>query len=100
MCVIVYLHRLVSSLENSRDFYERCLGEGPVKERPGYLKFLPGWVPVNLALSEGRPGGEGAVDHVGVQVDSSETVTIHLARVKAAGLPVREIGRASCRERV
>jgi catechol 2,3-dioxygenase-like lactoylglutathione lyase family enzyme len=92
----VHLHMRVAALDKSRDFYERFLGEGPVKERPGYLKFLPGWVPVNLALSEGRPGGEGAVDHVGVQVDSSETVTIHLARVRAAGLAVREEVGVNC----
>ena len=33
---------------------------------------------------------------VGVQVDSPETVTAHLARVKAAGLPVREEIGVNC----
>ena len=67
-----------------------------MKDKPGYVKFLPEWAPVNLALSNGRPAGEGVVDHVGVQVDSPETVTAHLARVKAAGLPVREEMSVNC----
>ena len=68
----------------------------PVKEKPGYVKFLPEWAPVNLALSTGHPAGAGTVNHVGVQVDSSATVTAQLARVKAAGLPVREEMGVNC----
>jgi len=36
------------------------------------------------------------VDHLGIQVDSPETVMAHLARVKAAGLPVREEIGVNC----
>ena len=36
------------------------------------------------------------MNHVGVQVDSTATVTAHLARVKAAGLPVREEMGVNC----
>ena len=93
----VHLHMHVSDLAKSRDFYAKFLGGTPVKEKTGYVKFLPEWAPVNLALSPGRPAGEGVVDHLGVQVDSPGTVLEHLARVKAAGLPVREeIGVDCC----
>ena len=93
----VHLHLSVSDLAKSREFYRRFLGEEPVKEKPGYVKFLPGWAPVNLALSERtRTAGEGAVSHAGVQVDSPALVTEHLARVKAAGLPVREEMGVNC----
>lgn len=93
----VHLHLHVSDLAKSREFYERFLGSAPVKEKPGYVKFLPDWAPVNLALSEGRGGGEGTVDHLGVQVDSPATVLTHLARVKTTGLAVREeIGVDCC----
>jgi lactoylglutathione lyase len=97
MSAKVHLHVHASDLEKSRDFYERFFGGAPVKEKAGYVKFLPDWAPVNLALSTGRSGGEGAVDHVGVQVDSPAGVMEQLARVKASGLPVREeIGVDCC----
>ncbi len=97
MSAKVHLHMHVSDLEKSREFYQKFFGNAPVKERPGYVKFLPEWAPVNLALSSGgRPAGEGVVDHVGVQVDSPATVVAHLARVKAAGLPVREEMGVNC----
>ena len=96
MSAKVHLHLHVSDLVKSQEFYAKFLGGAPVKEKPGYVKFLPEWAPVNLALSSGRPAGEGVVDHIGVQVDSPETVMTHLARVKAAGLAVREETGVNC----
>ncbi len=96
MSAKVHLHMHVSDLARSRAFYSEFFGAAPVKEKPGYVKFLPEWAPVNLALSTGGHGGQGVVDHVGVQVDSPATVTAHLARVKAAGLPVREEMGVNC----
>jgi len=92
----VHLHMHVSDLAKSREFYEKFLGAGPVKVKPGYVKFLPDWAPVNLALSGGESASEGTVNHVGVQVDAVDTVMAHLARVKAAGLPVREEMGVNC----
>jgi catechol 2,3-dioxygenase-like lactoylglutathione lyase family enzyme len=86
----------VSDLARSRAFYEKFLGGDPVKVKPGYVKFLPDWAPVNLALSAGGSAAEGTVNHVGVQVDAVDTVMQHLARVKAAGLPVIEEMGVDC----
>jgi lactoylglutathione lyase len=96
MSAKVHLHMHVSDLAKSRAFYEQFLGANPVKVKPEYVKFLPDWAPVNLALSPGGAAGVGAIDHVGVQVDSVETVMAHLARVKQAGLPVREEMGVNC----
>jgi catechol 2,3-dioxygenase-like lactoylglutathione lyase family enzyme len=96
MSAKVHLHMHVSDLGKSRDFYERFLGGDPVKVKQGYVKFLPEWAPVNLALSTGGPGGAGTIDHVGVQVDSVEMVISQLARVKAAGLSVKEEMGVNC----
>jgi lactoylglutathione lyase len=92
----VHLHMHVSDLTKSREFYEKFLGGDPVKVKQGYVKFLPAWAPVNLALSMGGPVGAGTIDHVGVQVDSVETVMAQLARVKRAGLPVTEEMGVNC----
>jgi len=96
MSAKVHLHMHVSDLAKSREFYEKFLGAGPVKVKANYAKFLPEWAPVNLALSGGGSAGEGTVNHVGVQVDAVDTVMAHLARVKAAGLPVREEMGVNC----
>ncbi|HYB71307.1 MAG TPA: ArsI/CadI family heavy metal resistance metalloenzyme [Candidatus Bathyarchaeia archaeon] len=96
MGATIHLHVHVSSLEKSREFYRKLFGAEPVKERPGYVKFLPAWAPVNLALSPGQGSEAGRVDHVGIQVDSPTAVQEHLARVKAAGLPVREEMGVEC----
>jgi lactoylglutathione lyase len=96
MSAKVHMHMHVSDLAKSREFYEKFLGEGPVKVKTGYAKFLPGWAPVNLALSHGGSAARGTVDHVGIQVESVETVMAQLARVKAAGLPVTEEMGVNC----
>src|SRR5262245_43569713 len=99
MRVKVHVHLHVSDLAKSRGFYRAFLGVPPVKDEPGYVKFLPEFAPLNLALTEGgATAGDGAVDHLGIQVDSPADVVGHLARVKAAGLPVRaEMGVDCCR---
>jgi catechol 2,3-dioxygenase-like lactoylglutathione lyase family enzyme len=96
MSAKVHLHLHVADLDKSRAFYEKFLGDTPVKIKDGYVKFLPAWAPVNLALSTGRHGGDGAINHVGVQVDSVASVIDQLARVKAAGLPVVEEMGVNC----
>jgi catechol 2,3-dioxygenase-like lactoylglutathione lyase family enzyme len=93
----VHVHMKVSSLEKSRAFYEKFLGTPPVKVKPGYLKFLAPLGPLNLALSEAAPvDGRGHVDHMGLQVETADVVRRELARVKAAGLPVREEMGVNC----
>ena len=94
----VHVHMMVSDLTRSEAFYASFFGAEPVKQMPGYSKFLPTWGPVNLAISEGRePQGSGVVQHLGIQLDSPEEVREHLARVKAADLAVdEELGVTCC----
>jgi lactoylglutathione lyase len=92
----VHVHLHVSDLDASRTFYQRFFGAAPVKERPGYAKFLPEFAPINLALSTGAVGPGSAVDHLGIQVDSRELVQLLLERVKAAGLDAREEMETNC----
>jgi catechol 2,3-dioxygenase-like lactoylglutathione lyase family enzyme len=56
----VHIHLHVSDLEASRVFYQRFLGAEPVKVKPGYVKFLPAFAPINLALSAGEAAGGSA----------------------------------------
>src|SRR5256885_16875342 len=93
----VHVHMTVSNLEKSRAFYEKFFGAAPVKVKPGYVKFLPAFGPLNLALSQAAPAeGRGHVDHMGLQAESAEIVTQELAGVKAAGLTGREGMGVNC----
>lgn len=94
----VHVHMVVPDLARSEAFYADFFGAEPVKQMPGYSKFLPTWGPVNLALSEGGSAADvGSVQHLGIQLDTPEDVRAHLARVKAAGLEVdEELGVTCC----
>jgi catechol 2,3-dioxygenase-like lactoylglutathione lyase family enzyme len=93
----VHVHMTVSDLGKSRTFYEQFFGVAPVKVKPGYVKFLPPFGPLNLALSEAKSSdGRGHVDHMGLQVESQAIVVRELERVKATGLPVREEFSVNC----
>ena len=93
----VHVHMQVSDFEKSKEFYARFFGALPVKDKPGYAKFLPELGPVNLALSPAREAMAAVpVNHMGVQMDSPEEVQAELIRVKAAGLPVIEEKGVDC----
>lgn len=91
MSARVHIHLHVSDLARSRAFYEAFFGGPPVKVRPGYVKFLPAEWPVNLALSQaGEEAPRGVSGHVGIELEAAGVVRRELARIRAAGLPVRE----------
>ena len=99
----VHLHLHARDLSRSREFYERFLGGPPVKTKPGYVKFLPVFAPLNLAISQLPPSASRvdraaspAVSHVGVQLPSPDEVRAHFARVKSAGIAVREEMDVDC----
>jgi len=93
----VHVHMAVSNVDKSREFYEKFLGVAPVKVKAGYVKFLPQFGPLNLALSQAHPSNQGGhVDHMGIQVESQAVVVREMERVKAAGLPVREEFSVDC----
>ena len=92
MTPTLHLHFPVADLQQSGEFYRHLFG-APVKTKPGYLKFLPDFAPLNLALSQREASARDAIDdagtHYGVQCTKPEDVRWHLQRVKSAGLPVR-----------
>jgi catechol 2,3-dioxygenase-like lactoylglutathione lyase family enzyme len=64
----------VSDLSGAIDFYSRLFKAEPVKVRPRYANFAIDEPPLKLVLIEG--GGEpGSINHLGVEVFSTEEVT-------------------------
>ncbi|MEU0692152.1 ArsI/CadI family heavy metal resistance metalloenzyme [Streptomyces uncialis] len=86
----------VADLEASVTFYTQLFGVEPAKRRPGYANFALTEPPLKLVLIEGEEGQDTRLDHLGVEVDSTETVTAATARLKDAGLATFEENDTSC----
>lgn len=86
----------VADLEASVAFYSELFGVEPAKRRPGYANFAITTPPLKLVLIEGEPGQETRLDHLGVEVDSTEEVTAAAGRLKDAGLATFEESDTSC----
>jgi catechol 2,3-dioxygenase-like lactoylglutathione lyase family enzyme len=82
----VQLALRVADLEASIAFYTTLLGVEPAKLRPGYANFAVAEPPLKLVLLEGEPGQDTVMDHLGVEVESTEQVTAATERLSALGL--------------
>jgi catechol 2,3-dioxygenase-like lactoylglutathione lyase family enzyme len=80
----------VANLSASIEFYTKLFATGPAKIRPGYANFAVSEPPLKLVLIEdgkGRGRGvEGALNHLGVEVETPEQVRSATSRLAAAGL--------------
>ncbi|RLL67942.1 ArsI/CadI family heavy metal resistance metalloenzyme [Streptomyces sp. Z26] len=86
----------VPDLEASIAFYSKLFGAEPAKRRPGYANFSLASPPLKLVLIEGEPGRETRLDHLGVEVDSTEEVTGATTRLQDAGLATFEENDTTC----
>lgn len=86
----------VDDLEAAITFYSRLFNAEPAKRKPGYANFAIADPPLKLVLLE-NPGTGGTLNHLGVEVGSSNTVHAEIARLTEAGLvPEKEIGTTCC----
>ena len=82
----------VSDLDAAVEFYSRLFGVEVHKKRDGYANFIVEDPPLKLALFEvedRETGVSGALNHIGVEVMSSQEVAEHDARLGAQGIDVR-----------
>lgn len=75
----------VDDLESAIAFYGTLFDTVPAKVKPGYANFVVDEPALKLVLIENRGLG-GSLNHLGVEVDSSETVHAEIARLSGAGL--------------
>jgi catechol 2,3-dioxygenase-like lactoylglutathione lyase family enzyme len=92
----VQLALRVADLEAAVDFYSRLFDVVPAKRRPGYANFAITEPPLKLVLLEGEPGEPTRMDHLGVEVPSTEEVTAATARLADAGLATRVEDNTTC----
>ena len=82
----VQLALRVADLEGSIAFYSKLFGAQPAKRRPGYANFAITQPPLKLVLIGGTEGEPTRMDHLGVEVETTDEVAAATARLSAAGL--------------
>ncbi|MEO6713727.1 MAG: ArsI/CadI family heavy metal resistance metalloenzyme [Mycobacteriales bacterium] len=86
----------VDDLETAIDFYSKLFNAAPAKQRPGYANFAITEPPLKLVLLE-NPGQGGSINHLGVEVESTEIVDAEQRRLADSGLAsIDERGTECC----
>jgi catechol 2,3-dioxygenase-like lactoylglutathione lyase family enzyme len=75
----------VADIEAATQFYADMFGVQPAKQRPGYANFVVADPPLKLVLFE-NPGSESALNHLGVEMPTSQEVAQATQRFTEAGL--------------
>lgn len=92
----VQLALRVADLEASIEFYSTLFGVAPAKRRPGYANFAIPEPPLKLVLLEAQPGQATVMDHLGVEVGSTDEVNAATKRLTAAGLDTITEDNTTC----
>ncbi|OBC01931.1 glyoxalase [Mycobacterium sp. 852013-50091_SCH5140682] len=85
----------VDDLDEAITFYTKLFGVSPAKVKPGYANFAVVEPPLKLVLLE-NPGKGGTINHLGVEVESSDKVHAEIARLTGEGLFTDEEISTTC----
>jgi lactoylglutathione lyase len=86
----------VDNLAEAVAFYSKLFKTQPAKVKEGYANFAIAEPPLKLVLIE-NPGHGGSINHLGVEVESSEKVHAEIGRLTGEGLfTEEEIGTTCC----
>jgi catechol 2,3-dioxygenase-like lactoylglutathione lyase family enzyme len=91
----LHVHVGVADLDRSIHFYSTLFGAGPAVVKPDYAKWMIEDPRVNFAISIGQHAAPG-IEHLGIQVESSDELAEVYARLKEANRPVLEEGATIC----
>lgn len=75
----------VDNIDEAIAFYTKLFGVEPAKVKPGYANFAVDEPPLKLVLLE-NSGHGGTLNHLGVEVGSSDTVRDESQRLAGVGL--------------
>ncbi len=86
----------VDDLDQAITFYSTLFNTAPAKVKPGYANFAVAQPPLKLVLIE-NPGHGGTLNHLGVEVESSQAVHSEIGRLTNEGMfTAEEIGTTCC----
>ncbi|HEY3843808.1 MAG TPA: ArsI/CadI family heavy metal resistance metalloenzyme [Acidimicrobiales bacterium] len=90
----------VSDIDEAVAFYSNLFGTEPAKRRPGYANFAIADPPLKLVLMEDHAargqGTVGALNHLGVEVESTDEVTAATRRLADQGLETEVEDQTTC----
>jgi lactoylglutathione lyase len=85
----------VADLDASIEFYTKLFQTPPAKVRDGYANFAIADPPLKLVLFTGM-GEPGSLNHIGVEVGTSDEVAAVIARTQAIGMEQEIQENTSC----
>jgi catechol 2,3-dioxygenase-like lactoylglutathione lyase family enzyme len=85
----------VSDLDDAIAFYSKLFATEPAKVKPGYANFAIAEPPLKLVLIEGH-GEPGTLNHLGVEVATTDDVSAAQQRLTATGLPTATEDGVTC----
>jgi catechol 2,3-dioxygenase-like lactoylglutathione lyase family enzyme len=85
----------VADLDASIEFYTKLFGTPPAKVREGYANFAIADPPLKLVLFAGS-GEPGTLNHIGVEVASTDDVAAALARATNDGFVTTVEDQTTC----
>jgi catechol 2,3-dioxygenase-like lactoylglutathione lyase family enzyme len=86
----------VSDLDEAVEFYSKLFATEPAKLRPGYANFAVVDPPLKLVLIEDATQAPGSLNHLGVEVATTDEVTAAQARLAAEDLATAIEEQVSC----
>ncbi|MFC9497353.1 ArsI/CadI family heavy metal resistance metalloenzyme [Streptomyces sp. NPDC056982] len=92
----VQLALRVPDLNASIAFYSKLFGTEPAKLRDGYANFAITEPPLKLVLIQGAPSEETRMDHLGVEVETTEAVHAATTSLADAGLATHVENDTTC----
>ena len=91
----LHVHVGVNDLDQSIRFYSTLFAAEPTVLKEDYAKWMLDDPRVNFAISAGQHAIKG-IQHLGVQVESTDELSDVYGRLQAADRPVLEEGRTTC----
>lgn len=85
----------VSDVDAAVDFYSKLFNAAPAKRREGYANFAIEEPPLKLVLIE-KPDAAGSLNHLGVEVFSTDEVAATQQRLSADGLDTAAESGSCC----
>jgi catechol 2,3-dioxygenase-like lactoylglutathione lyase family enzyme len=85
----------VDDLDTAVAFYSKLFGTTPAKTRPGYANFAVENPPLKLVLLE-NPGQGGSLNHLGVEVLSTDDLDAEQTRLAEFGLTSTDERGTTC----
>ncbi len=85
----------VSNVDEAVAFYSKLFQTEPAKRRPGYANFAIAQPPLKLVLIE-NPSQSGTLNHLGVEMETSEEVQVATDRFQQLNLETKFEEQTTC----